>query len=342
MRPLGLFSARKPESSGYAVHHIRPLVHGGQAMPEVPPLVAPPVDREAARRPLNPGLPPLVHIPLPLPSAYQIAVPHLPAEQVAGASALPAGRRLPLIRERPPFPVAAPPPVAPMGTAPLPSPDPPQTAHPTSASAPSSAVRPAPSLRMDPLYAYLLYLALGLGTLYLGVLDLMGRYTVLWAALIVLGVTLTLVDGEMELRTLSPASLGWGFSFGLVFSLPLLVLVSGGLAGMADVLFHDAGAALLFQSLAFVGPLGETLFFRGVLQERRGFAVSVLAAGLSAALFYWPAASGAPVYLVAAVIFSTVLAGIYGFVRMRYGLAAALTCQMTVNLTLLFMPHLLA
>lgn len=340
MRPLSLFSARKPEPPGYAVHHSRPLVHGGQAMPEVPPLVAPPVDREAARRPLRPGLPPLVHVPLPPPSAYQIAVPHLPDEQAAGASALPVGGRLPLIRERPSFPVATPPPAVPIGSAPLPSPDPPQAARP--ASAPSSTVRLAPILRLDPLYAYLLYLALGLGTLYLGVLDLMGRYTVLWAALIALGVALTLAGGEVEPRTLSPTNLGWGFSFGLVFSLPLLVLVSGGLADLTDVLFRGAGVALLFQSLAFVGPLGETLFFRGALQEQRGFVASVLAAGFSAALFYWPAASGAPVYLVAAIIFSTVLAGIYSFVRMRYGLSAALTCQMTVNLILLFIPHLLA
>lgn len=331
MRPLGLFAARKPGPSDYAVHPGKPLVHGGQIMPEVPPLVAPPVDREKARRPLRPGLPPLVHVPLPPPSAYQIAVPYLPAKR-------PAAVLKPPIGERPSFPVAAPPPAV---GAPAPAANLQETAPVApNPSAPDVAVQPV--LRIDPLYAYLLYLALGLGTLYLGVLDLMGRYTVLWAALIVLGVALTLTDEGIEIRALSLLSLGWGFSVGMVFSLPLLVLISGGLADLSHVLFREAGAALLFQSLAFVGPLGETLFFRGVLQQRRGFVVSTLAAGISALLFYWPAAIMMPAYLVAAVIFSIVLAGIYGFVRMRYGLPAALICQITVNLTLLFVPHLLA
>ncbi len=38
----------------------------------------------------------------------------------------------------------------------------------------------------------------------------------------------------------------------------------------------------------------------------------------------------------------TVLAGVYSFIRSRYGLAAAYLCQVTVNLMLLFVPSLLA
>jgi membrane protease YdiL (CAAX protease family) len=98
---------------------------------------------------------------------------------------------------------------------------------------------------------------------------------------------------------------------------------------------------VLFQSLVFVGALGETLFFRGILQDQRGILISVLAAGASSVLFFWPAASHAPVYLVAAALFTTVLAGVYSFVRTRYGLAAAYVCQVTVNLMLLFVPSLL-
>ncbi len=333
MRPLGLFSARKPEPPGYAVHPGKPLVHGREVMPEVPPLVAPPVDREKARRPLRPGLPPLVHVPLPPPSAHQIAMPYSP----------PAERPTvikPLISERPSFPVAAPPPA--IGT-PAPAVRSQEAASVALTSpAAGAAVQPTPVLRLDPLYAYLLYLALGLGTLYLGVLDLMERYTVLWVALIVLGVALMLTDEGVELHAPSPLSLGWGFGVGVVFSLPLMILISGGLADLSGVLFREAGAALRFQSLAIVGPLGETLFFRGVLQQRRGFAVSTLAAGLNALLFYWPAAAGMPTYFAAAVFFSFVLAGIYSFMRIRYGLSAALTCQITANLALFVVPYLLA
>jgi hypothetical protein len=59
-------------------------------------------------------------------------------------------------------------------------------------------------------------------------------------------------------------------------------------------------------------------------------------------VLYWPAAIQSPVYLAAAAIFTTVLAGVYGFVRGRYGLSAALVCQMTVNVMLLMVPGLLA
>jgi len=59
-------------------------------------------------------------------------------------------------------------------------------------------------------------------------------------------------------------------------------------------------------------------------------------------VMYWPAAFDQPVYLAATTIFMTVLAGIYGFVRTRYGLSAALVCQVCVSALLLFIPAALA
>lgn len=343
MFPQGLLSLWRHENPGYAVHHGTPLTQGGLAMPEITPLVVLPADHEALSVPTSRGLPPLMHSDLPAPEEYQIVVPRL-----AGAAAPAAAKRLPL-DERSAFPVAEPLPASVMPSAAAGTlPDTAAPALPPVEPAPSglfaqagTAARP-PGQRINPLYAYLIYMALGFGTLYLGILGVIERYTILWAVLIVLGAALTLVDARPEPHTMSSASLGWGFSIGLVFSLPLLILVSRGLADLTGVLFRDASAAMMFQSLAVVGPVGETLFFRGVLQERRGFAISVAAAGLSALLLYWPAASPTPVYLVAVVIFSTVLAGIYSFVRTRYGLGAALICQVTVNLLLLFAPGLLA
>lgn len=342
MFPQGLLSLWRRENPGYAVHHGTPLTQGGLTMPEVTPLVVLPADHEAISAPTSRGLPPLMHSDLPAPAEYQIVVPQIAAAAPAAA------KRLPLT-ERSAFPVAEPPPASVTSSA--------ASGMILDTAAPAlAAVEPAPAglfaqagvparplgQRINPLYAYLIYAALGFGTLYLGVLGVIERYTILWAALIALGVALTLVDAPPELHATSSASLGWGFSIGLVFSLPLLILVSRGLADLASVLFRDAGAAVMFQSLAVVGPLGETLFFRGVLQERRGFAISVAAAGLSALLLYWPAAAPTPVYLVAVVIFSTVLAGIYSFVRTRYGLGAALICQMTANVLLVVVPALLA
>ena len=47
------------------------------------------------------------------------------------------------------------------------------------------------------------------------------------------------------------------------------------------------------------------------------------------------------VFLFVALVFSSVLAGVYGYVNGRYGLIAAYACQVTANVMLLFIPGVL-
>jgi membrane protease YdiL (CAAX protease family) len=183
-----------------------------------------------------------------------------------------------------------------------------------------------------------LYIALGLGTL---VIELETRYAVLWIILAAMGALLTLVDPEKPLDPITVPSLIWGLGIGLVIGLPLLSLTGPGLADTSRLLFPDSSLALLLLALVFAIPLSETLFFRGALQERHGLVISIVGAGASTVLLYWPAASSSPVYLIAVAVFYTVLAGIYSFIRDRYGLAAAYLCQVTINLMLIFLPRLL-
>lgn len=326
-----------PEPVSFFIIPIRPLLHGGdQAGEYVEPVIVP-VDREAANKPITPGMPPLMHIPLLPPDAWKVPVPQGSVEQPVQTN-----RQL-LTGQRVAFPVAPSPGIQPISTgisaSPLPIEstsviDPPGN--------PAGIIIEPPAAessaqRFDPVYPYLLYLALGFGTLYIN-LDAVARYTILWVALIIIGGLLGLLDPSGQPQEITPTGLGWGFSIGLVFSLPLLILVGSGLSNLSVALFPEAGAALLFQSLAVVGPIGETLFFRGAILDRRGFAASVIAAGLSSLLFFWPAAAATWTYLIAAVLFSTVLAGIYSFVCTRYGLAASYICQVTINLMLLFVP----
>jgi hypothetical protein len=294
------------EAEDYHTPVVEPLTFGGalEASLALPPAI--PVDRGRMRRPRGPGLPPLAHPPLLLPEAYRLAVPQM----------MPGyGEE----DDEPPRPL-----VALMGEAAL-----------TDAGAQTF------SQRFDPLYPFLVYLALGFGTHYVGLTGLL-RYTIMWTVLIALGAFLTLVDSDYSEHEMRSASLGWGISFGLVFSLPLLILVSSGLGDMVGLLYPDVGPAALIQSVVFVSPLGETLFFRGAMQERRGLVPAIAAAGIAGIVLYWPVAIHSPVYLAAAAIFTTVLAGVYGFVRGRYGLSAAFVCQVTVNVMLLLIPGLLA
>lgn len=296
------------EAEEYHVHVVEPLTFGGALEASLAPPPAIPVDRGRTRRARRPGLPPLPHPPLPLPEAYQLAVPQM----------------MPGYGEEDDEPLR--PLVALMGEAAL---------------ADAETGARTFSQRFDPLYLFLVYLALGFGTHYVGLAGVL-RYTVMWTALIALGAFLTLIDSDYSAREMRSASLGWGVSFGLVFSLPLLILVSSGLADMVGLLYPDVDPATLIQSVVFVSPLGETLFFRGAMQERRGLIPAVAAAGIAGIVLYWPVAIHSPVYLAAAAIFTTVLAGIYGFVRGRYGLSAAFVCQVTVNVMLLLIPGLLA
>ncbi len=182
VNPPGAAPHPEAPAEDFSIHHAVPLAHGGQAVEELPPLIVPPVDWLAARKPVSPGFPPLVHRPLPQPRSFQLIVPQL--GMGAEAIGLPP--------DRPTVQAAA------------------AAAGSQSAAAPAESVLqpglpPAAHIdeeratfvqRIDPLYAYLLYLALGFGTLYLGVLDVMSRYTVLWTALVGLGAFLTLVDAH--------------------------------------------------------------------------------------------------------------------------------------------------
>nr|MBN1228225.1 hypothetical protein [Anaerolineae bacterium] len=193
--------------------------------------------------------------------------------------------------------------------------------------------------RLDPLYPFILFVALGLGTIYTR-LEATGRYTLLWTILLATGILLTYANGNNRAEKPSANSLLWGVGFGLVFSLPLLILVSSGLSSMVDILFPGALMSTRFQSLVIIAPAAETLFFRGAVQEHRGIVFGMLGAGITGLLIYWPVAAATPGYLAAMGLFTVVLAGIYSFVRMRNGLGAALASQITVNFMLLYLPSL--
>lgn len=324
-------SGQEPRPPYFAAHHTIPQVYGGET-PDLPiKLELPAFDAQALTRPVSRGLPPLMHIALPDPDSLRLNSPFpspLEAERMAQAEEEP-------IR----FPVA---PRAATRPAPLVArvsrAQPSATPAPTAYQEPVYA-RPAILEQFDPLFAYLIYLALGLGTLFLQ--DIAMRYVIMALALMVLGATLTLLDARQRPNRITTANIVPGFGFGALIGVPLFLFARPALIASADILYAGIDAAALFQLAAITVPVGETLFFRGVLQNERGFAASVIAAGIASILMYWPAAIGTPVYLGVGAIFSTALAAVYSYIRSRYGMTSAAICQATLNILLIFLPGLL-
>ena len=193
-------------------------------------------------------------------------------------------------------------------------------------------------LQRSPLFGFVLLTALAIGTL---PLNNEGRYLLLWLVMLVMGVFYVNADDESGAYTFESTNLVWGAGTGFVVSLPLLLLVSRGLAQTSHALLPIASNAALFQALVITWPLGESLYYRGAVQNKHGLVVAAMLAGAGNMLLYWPLVEGVFAVLFVAVLFATILAFIYGYVRLRYGLMAAYTCQVVANVMLLFLPRLL-
>ncbi len=194
--------------------------------------------------------------------------------------------------------------------------------------------------RNDPLFALLLLLALSLGLTALpaGQHDL--RLVLLWLAMSGYGVAnWLLADGE-QIDVETPANLAWGVTFALVLSGPMLVFGENTLGAISQRMFGGLRSSSLLALLIFVIPLAETLFFRGLLQQRFVFWLTGLMASLWSILLYLPLLDVSRFPAIGLIVSTALLMMnlLYGYVRQRNGLAAAWLCQIGVNLTLIFLP----
>ncbi len=317
-----------------SLHHHVPMPFGGA--PDLGLLLPPPpVNPERAYRPVSPGMPP-IFLPAPfVPDSLRLLPP-------PGASNFPDPSRQPNLGQsrRAPSPISAG--LAEAVIAPVESGLNTESASLTGHTHAAAAPLRTWADRVDPLIALFFYLALALGTAWAG-LNVPSRYTLLWTVLIGLGAVLTLIDAVQSVGTMASGNMIWGLGIGLVLGLPLFILAREGLSATTEALYPDFTLPALFQSLVIVGPIGETLFLRGALQEKRGVVSSILGAGLNHLIFFFPLLiAGVPAILVGAGLFYlTILAAVYSYVRSRYGITAAFVCQATINLMLFFLPVML-
>ncbi|MCC6616759.1 MAG: CPBP family intramembrane metalloprotease [Anaerolineae bacterium] len=202
----------------------------------------------------------------------------------------------------------------------------------------------------DQTFGYLIALALAVGLT--PALPANGdmRYTLVWAVMAGFGVLGWLFGTMQRIEQEIPENVAWGIIFGIIVGAPLLLVGGSALTTTVERLFSfeadgvltvlPAGVVLAY--LVFVMPVAETLFFRGLMQERRPFwLVGVLSTVWSLVLFApmldlfnFP---GVAILIGIALLLMNM---IYGYVRERNGLAAAWLCQITVNILVLFVPFI--
>ncbi len=191
----------------------------------------------------------------------------------------------------------------------------------------------------DPLFGLLIALAVSVGLMPLANADPDLRYTLTWGLLIAFGVLAWLIGNFPRIIEERPEDLAWGIALGLILAIPLLAFGSGVLADLSERIFEGLGIGVVLAYLVFIMPMGESMFFRGILQDLRPFWEVAIIATFWGLILFFPAVNAGPLPVILAIILAMINA-LYGYVRLRNGLAAAWLAQITVNLVIFFFPLL--
>ncbi len=192
---------------------------------------------------------------------------------------------------------------------------------------------------VDPALAYVILVIVTALGLYNLAADT--RFTIVWSALTVLGAASIAAD-RLHVERPNLRDLFVGVGYGALIGVPMMIIAAPALQRLSFDIFGRPGDAFVFQALAFAMPMGETLFFRGAIQQSRGLLVTVLAASLWSLMLFLPAMNVSAYPLVAIVISLSlcVVNFLYSYLAERVGLFSAWTCQTTISLLLLWVPRL--
>ncbi len=190
----------------------------------------------------------------------------------------------------------------------------------------------------DPIFGLVLAGAVSIGMIPLISNDAADmRYTLVWGLLAIFGIMAWVLGNGQRIEQDIPENLGWGIAFGIILGIPLVAFGSTTLTDITDMLFPQMTAGTVLAYLIFVMPIGETLFFRGLLQNGQQFWLTAIICTLWQWIMFFPLINKQAFPLIMAVILlmSNLM---YGYVNERNGLAAAWLCQITVNILVFFMP----
>jgi hypothetical protein len=145
------------------------------------------------------------------------------------------------------------------------------------ASAPTPALEPEDqtviyrAASSDPLFGYIVAMAVSFGLMPLLPDGAPMRFTIAWGLIAAFGVVAWLLGNGEQIGQEAPENLAWGVFIGVLAGTPLYLFGGSTLGTTAKILFDTVTPGALLAYLVFVMPLGETLFFRGILQHNRNF-----------------------------------------------------------------------
>lgn len=194
----------------------------------------------------------------------------------------------------------------------------------------------------DPAFGFLLALAVSVGLIPLLPANADLRYTLSWGALAAVSILAWLLGNMDRIGQERPDNLFWGMLFGVFISIPFNLFAGGTLGRAAQAMFIDMGLGTILAYLVFVMPLGETLFFRGLVQRNLDFYIVGVLGGIWNVVLFFPvmwseivASPPVALYLIIALLAMNLL---LSYVRERNGLAAAWIGQIVAVLVLFFLP----
>ena len=195
----------------------------------------------------------------------------------------------------------------------------------------------------DTLFGFVLAVALSIGLTPLLPTSADLRYTLVWGALALVGVIAWLLGDGERIETETPENLAWGVAFGLLISAPFLLFFAPFLQNnFTHFIFPNMQAGSLLAMMIFVMPIAETLFFRGVFQQRLPFwMVGLLNGAWHIILFFpvmWDRVIQSPLVGISIGLVLILINVIFGYVKERNSLAAAWIAQIVVNILVLFIP----
>lgn len=212
-------------------------------------------------------------------------------------------------------------------------------------------VRVAPrSSVTDPTFGLLIGFALNIGLAALGPSYGDLRMVITSALLAAFGVGAWLLGDTTRIKKETPENLVWGVVFGIIIGAPLLVVGGSTLHTTVELVFRTGSGDSLIQLpvgavlalVVFVLPLGETLFFRGLVQTDRAWWLAGALASAWSILLFMPMIEMQRYPLIAFMIGTALVLVnmMYSYVCRRNGMAAAWLCQIVVNLLILLIPYL--
>jgi hypothetical protein len=195
-----------------------------------------------------------------------------------------------------------------------------------------------PSRIIDPAFVYIV----------LAIVALLGlnnftpevRYIILWTAIALIAILGIAVD-KVPFEPIMMRGIIIGVGMGALVALPLLGVGAAQLARISHDMFPGFSDPALFNLLVFTMPFAESLYYRSALHSARGAIFTGVASGIWWNILFLPQLNVLRVPYVAAVIglCFVLINFLYSYVRHRFGLYASWSCQIVMNLLLLFVPR---